>query len=272
LVLDSAMGTRLIERGLDLARDDPALWDVTRPEMVRECHILDAQAGSDAVYTNTFGAHRARLAQLGRESWFSQIHRRAVHLAREAVGSNRFVIGCLGPRAVIGASPSSISPIDSYREQAALLSALGVDGFVLETLDARQALRAIAALRGQTLLPIFVSSHRLPASSTPTADRWARAFAIRGADAIGWNCVSDLDQLRAAVGSMPMGLDLPLLVKPAGRDPKTGATMSPTQLADLAATLVPRGARLFGGCCGTTELHVAALRSAFGPSMLLGST
>jgi 5-methyltetrahydrofolate--homocysteine methyltransferase len=262
------MGTRLIERGLVVRNDDPSLWNVTRPETVRECHELDAQAGSDAVYTNTFGAHRARLAQLGREPWYVEIHRQAVLLARQAVGSSRFVIGCLGPRLVLGESPVSISPSVSYGEQAVLLSELGVDGFVLETHRMGSALRATGLLRRRTRLPIFVSSHQWPASTARAADRWARAFARRGADAIGWNCVLELDEVRAAVRSMPIGLSLPFLLKPAGGDPERGATISPAELADLATELLPFGARLFGGCCGTTEAHISALRAALGPSLL----
>src|SRR5215207_7751714 len=97
LVLDAAMGTRLIARGLDLSGDDPALWNLSHPEVVRELHTRDVAAGSDAVVTNTFGANRHWLARYGRAEEVAAINRRAVGLAREAAGPGRFVLGSIGP-------------------------------------------------------------------------------------------------------------------------------------------------------------------------------
>src|SRR3954453_4253877 len=76
LVLDAAMGTRLIARGLDLLGDDPALWNLSHPGVVRELHARDVAAGSDAVVTNTFGANRIWLARYGRAKDVAEINRR----------------------------------------------------------------------------------------------------------------------------------------------------------------------------------------------------
>src|SRR4051812_16772915 len=99
LVLDAAMGTRLIARGLDLTGDDPTLWNLSHPDEVRELHGRDVAAGSDAVVTNTFGANRNWLARYGRAGDVAAINRRAVGLARETVGPDRFVFGSIGPTA-----------------------------------------------------------------------------------------------------------------------------------------------------------------------------
>ena len=82
LILDAAMGTRLVARGLDLAHDDPAIWNLSHPEAVAEIHARDVAAGSDAVLTNTFGANRPWLARSGRDDRVEAINRRAVALAR----------------------------------------------------------------------------------------------------------------------------------------------------------------------------------------------
>ena len=135
LVLDAAMGTRLIARGLDLSGDDPSLWNLSHPEVVRELHARDVAAGSDAVVTNTFGANRHWLARYGRAGEVAAINRRAVELAREAAGPGRFVLGSIGPTAseVPGAA----------REQAEALAGSGVDALLFETHTLEQAERAL---------------------------------------------------------------------------------------------------------------------------------
>src|SRR5829696_8699488 len=91
LLLDAAMGTRLMARGLDLAHDDPCLWNLDRPDEVLDIHRRDLRAGSDAVLTNTFGANRLSLRRLGRSDQVAAINHRAVELARQAAGPDRLV-------------------------------------------------------------------------------------------------------------------------------------------------------------------------------------
>ena len=97
LVLDAGMGTRLLERGLDLGTDDPAIWCLSHPDEVVGIHRRDVASGSDALLTNTFGANRSRLARFGQVSEVARINRAAVELARNAAGEDRFVIGSIGP-------------------------------------------------------------------------------------------------------------------------------------------------------------------------------
>ena len=92
LVLDAGMGTRLLEAGLDLQIDDPTLWCLSHPEKVVAIHRRDVASGAQAILTNTFGANRAWLARFGQVGNLGPINRRAVHLARTAAGSNRFVL------------------------------------------------------------------------------------------------------------------------------------------------------------------------------------
>lgn len=248
VLLDAAMGTRLIARGLDLARDDPAGWVVDRPAEVLEIHRQDVRAGADAVLTATFGANRAWLARYGLADRAALLNRRAVGLARLAVGPDGFVLGSIGPTA-------SDDP-DALREQAGALVGSGVDAFLLETHRLDQALRALAilALDGP---PVLASLFDWP---DPVAGS-ARALADAGAAAIGTNCRVGMAPALRLARSLRAACDLPILVKPsaglAGSDPET-----PESFAAAVPELLGLGVRLIGGCCGTTAAHVAALRTA----------
>jgi methionine synthase I (cobalamin-dependent) len=266
LLLDAGMGTRLIARGLQIAHDDPVLWNLSQPGAVLNCHTDDVHAGADAVYTNTFGAHRSRVAarkDLGR---FDEVHKRAVELARRAAGPDRFVIGCLGPRDRSSGESASSQAAVGYAEEAAILSECGVDALVLETHEGGPALGALGILRQHSRLPVFVSLHDWPTGNSRRA--LAKALAQAGADAIGCNCVTDLERLVRLVHDLHDAVDLPLLVKPAGSNPRTNQSVAPADFARYVPDLVRQSVRLFGGCCGSTSEHIAALRRALGASVL----
>ncbi len=247
------MGTRLIARGLTLDRDDPCLWNLSHPDDVLDIHRRDVAAGADALLTNTFGANRVWLARFGRAGDVPAILRRAVALAREAAGPDRFVVGCLGPTAI--GDPAA------YRDAAAVLVAEGVDALILETHTAEDARRGLERLRETFELPILVSI--VGGWNGENSDSFPR-----GASAVGINCeplevvIERLGTLRSAIGG-----DLPFLSKPGGGLPGEPPT-SPLAFAASVPALRASGVRLFGGCCGTTEAHVAALRSAIGTSIL----
>src|SRR5262249_34661666 len=158
LLLDAAVGTRLIASGLDLRDDDPALWNLSHSEAVADLHLRDAEAGSDAVLTNTFGANRAWLDRFGQADRVLAINRAAVSLARGAVRPGRCALGSLGP--------SAAGRPDALREQAEILATAAVDALFLETLSFQEAIdHALPALRGLAGPP--------------------RLVALRDADAIG---------------------------------------------------------------------------------------
>src|SRR5262249_8351391 len=100
LVLDAALGTRLIAQGLRIEDDDPCLWNVTRPSAVLAIHRRDIAAGAEALLTNTLGANRHALARLRRRTPDPAVlNRAAVVLARRAAVHGVFVIGSIGPTA-----------------------------------------------------------------------------------------------------------------------------------------------------------------------------
>ncbi|MEO6812215.1 MAG: homocysteine S-methyltransferase family protein [Isosphaeraceae bacterium] len=249
LLLDAAMGTRLIARGLVLGHDDPCLWNLDRPDEVLGVHRLDVEAGADAVLTNTFGANRNMLVHYGREHDLIPINRDAVALAREAAGLDRFVIGCIGPMANQALNDSG--------EQAAILIDAGVDALVFETHDVSEALRALAAPLGGHSIVRLVSLR----GETPPTPLDVQELIHQGARAIGTNCLLGVGPTSLWLERLPTLADFPLIVKPSA-----GLPGEPMEQPEAFAEAVPRwlalGVRLIGGCCGTTEAHVAALRAA----------
>jgi methionine synthase I (cobalamin-dependent) len=242
LLLDAGMGTRLIAAAVDVRGYEAAL----RPDLVVDIHARDVAAGSDALLTSTFGANAGWLGRSRHAEEIAAINRRAVNLAREAAGPDRFLLGSIGPTAG-----------DSARKQAAILAAEDVDGLILETHRSDGALAGLARIRRDVGLPILVS---LFAFDEPVADA-ARRLVDAGADVVGVNCVRP-DRALGWIAELSEAIpSTPLLWKPAASHPE-GPSVAPSDLAADVPALLRHGVRLLGGCCGATEAHVAALRSA----------
>lgn len=244
-MLDAGVGTRLVALGLRLDCDDPALWNRTDPDAVAAMHALDLAAGADAVLTNTFGAHRLWLARWGLAGEAPALNRRACQLARAAAGPGRYVLGAIGPAGV--GDPAGL------REQAEALVEGGVDALVFETQRAGEIVTALAAVGLSRGVPVVVSLFDWP---DPVGEV-VRRLEDLGVSALGVNCVG-LDAAGDAADRLGRATRLPLWVKPS-----SGPPGGPTEGADAFAAAVPAflasGARFLGGCCGTTEAHVAAI-------------
>jgi 5-methyltetrahydrofolate--homocysteine methyltransferase len=236
LVLDAAMGTRLIDRGLDLRSEDPALWNLSNPDSIGSIHRADIAAGADAVVTNTFGANRVWLARYGREADVTAINRQAVAIARDAAGPDRFLLGSIGPTAA--RLPGA------YREQAEALA--GVDALLLETHTLAETLVGLSEI-GTGGPPIIASLFRWD-----SIDEFPRLIDL-GASVVGANCMT-LEAGQRLAEVIHATCPVPLLVKPSG--------MSPAELAGAVPNMLRCGVRMIGGCCGTVDAHVAAIRSA----------
>ncbi len=248
-LLDAALGTRLISRGLDPARDDPALWNLDHPEQVATIHRLDVDAGAEAILTNTFGANRVWLARFGRARDVVLINQAAAAIARQAAGVGRLVVGDLGPTAG-----------ESIIEQAELLVAAGVDALALETFAADNALETLGHLMPRLSVPIVVSLTAWPAAASDLVHR----FENLGATAIGLNCVPITVAVEVAARLRAV-TTLPLFIKPAGAVP--GRPDDDSAVFEAAARDLAAFAPIWlGGCCGSDERHIAAIRRAWYPS------
>jgi methionine synthase I (cobalamin-dependent) len=253
LILDAAMGTRLCARGLELRSDDPSLWNLTHPDDVLDVHRCDVAAGSQVLFTNTFGANASWLANFGRSLAVEVINRRAAALARQAAGPERFVVGSIGPTAAERSGAAF--------EQAAVLVDAGVDALVFETYrgeTAERVLREVRAFRGgSTPLMVSLWEWREPLEST------ARRLLELGAAVLGMNCQQGMDAARTFSERLAQVVSCPLLVKPSASGPSRPASgSSPASFAAAVPRLLERNVRLLGGCCGTTEAQIAALAAA----------
>jgi 5-methyltetrahydrofolate--homocysteine methyltransferase len=251
IVLDAALGTRLVAEGLDLDREDPALWNLTHPERVLAIHRADVAAGANALLTNTFGASSAWLGRYGAARAVATINRRAVALARLAGGRDCFVLGDIGPAAAAEAR--------SAASQAALLFEAGVDGLLFETFRAPALLAVLGEVRRTVSgsIPLLASLCEWPLPPEETARRLLEA----GAAVLGSNCCPGMRLAQAFAARLHRAVSCPLLVKPSATPSGQGRS-SPAAFAAAVPGLLRNGVRLLGGCCGTTDQHVAALASA----------
>jgi methionine synthase I (cobalamin-dependent)/5,10-methylenetetrahydrofolate reductase len=279
LLSDGAMGTALYSRGVPLDACFDVL-NVNEPKLPQAIHAEYISAGADCIQTNTFGANRFKLAVHGLAGTVREINLRGAKLARdvrESMGRDVFVLGSMGPLGKYLAPLGSIEPEEAraaFGEQAEGLLEGGVDGFIVETMsDLVEARLAVEAIRALTDLPIL-ATFAFTEEGVTFLGRGASEVAtvLRGlpVQAIGANCSVGSSVLYDVLEVMaPEAGGLPLVIQPnAGLPSRVGERLmylsSPSYMADYAARMIAVGARMVGGCCGTTPQHIRAMREAVG--------
>jgi methionine synthase / methylenetetrahydrofolate reductase(NADPH) len=251
----------------------PEEANVRAPESVVTLHTSFIRAGADLIETNTFGANRRKLSQLYLEDEFERINGAGVKLAREArevAGRDIFVAGSIGPLGDLAVPPAKRTEL--FAEQAALLDGRGIDLFMVETFyDLDELEAAIEAVRGVSSLPIVATLTFDEGAETlagvTAADAAARLRPL-GLAAIGANHGAGLHAALAALEAMGSDGGPPLAALPnVGLASLSGGRViyphaTPEYFAEFAAHARELGARLIGGCCGTTPLEIAAIASA----------
>lgn len=285
LLFDGAMGTMLYEAGRSLDECLDAL-NLSHPDIVSAVYRAYINAGADVIETNTFGANRIRLGQHGFADKVRDIAFRGVKLAREEreiSGKSVMIAGSIGP------TGRTIAPIgtltaqqarDAFTEQIEALLEAGVDLLVMETMGSLDEMAAaLDAADACTDLPIvslmtFAEDGRTLSGHDPR--EVVATLAERNVAAIGANCsvgpqrlLRVIDRMRAATGDLD---DPPALaaIPNAGWPTIIGSRLiyrsSPEYFATFATDAISRGARIVGGCCGTTSEHIAAMRVAIDTS------
>ena len=271
------MGTLLYGRGVsaDACFD---ILNLDNPRLVGKLHAEYLAAGADCIETNTFGANRFKLSTYAHDADVREINRRGVRVARdtrESAGRDVFVLGSMGPLGRYLAPLGVITPeeaLAAFREQAEGLLEGGVDAFIVETFsDLVEIELAIRAIRSITDLPIvaqMVFADEAVTFGGRSPVEVARALRDLGVDALGANCSVGSSTLYEVLQHMiGEAAGLPVAIQPnAGLPTRIGERLmylsSPQYMADYAARMVQTGARLVGGCCGTTPQHIAAMREA----------
>ncbi len=270
VLADGALGTFFYEKGVDFGTKTDLL-NITDPDLVYSVHEEYIRAGSQVIETNTFGAGRFRLSELGSNISVDQINFEGARLASKAAGREIFVAGSVGPSGVdFPLDTDEYSPgllKDAFRQQMSALLEGGADFFILETftyLD--ELLLAIEAARGLDQSVPIVAQMLFPAhGKTPLgldAVDCALAAREKGCDVFGSNCGRGVKAMLQAVerlseirGRMPISA-FPNAGIPEVIDCRMVYSTPPSYMAEKVEEMVKAGVRLVGGCCGTTPAHI----------------
>ncbi len=272
LVADGATGTNYQARGLERGCA-PEQWLYEYPDRVTQLHRDFILAGSNVILTNTFGATAARLAHAGLEHDAAAVNRRAVELARRAMQGERvWLAGSLGPSGQLLEPFGTMTHAEAVAQFAAQAQALadgGVDLLIIETqFDLGEATAAFQGARSVTNLPIIVSFSFDMGANTMMglgAAQVAQAATDMGADMVGVNCGRSLDENLSNLQEMRAATHLPLWMKPNAGLPRMTDDdvaiydVTPEMMGDAAARWLAAGARIVGGCCGTSPQHLQAI-------------
>src|SRR5437867_12531111 len=269
IVGDGGMGALLSAAVPRLRTPEEA--NLRAPDAVVSLHVSFINAGADLIETNTFGANRRKLSHHFLEDDLEQINSAGVKLARDArevTGRDVFIAGSIGP---LGEPATSRVRRDLFAEQAAVRDGRGVDLFMIETfyeldeaVDAIEAARTVSSLPIVALLTFDESAETL--AGVTAAEAAARLMKLDVA-AVGANHGAGL--LAALAALEQMGKDgKPLAALPnVGLASLTGGRViyphaTPEYFAEFAAHARDLGARVIGGCCGTTPAEISAIRAA----------
>ncbi|HUQ79933.1 MAG TPA: bifunctional homocysteine S-methyltransferase/methylenetetrahydrofolate reductase [Gemmatimonadaceae bacterium] len=277
VVFDGAMGTMLYAKGVFINQCYDEL-NLKAPDLVREVHAAYAKCGAEVLETNTFGANRVKLSQYGLESQVTDINRAAARIARDVAGDDHLVAGAVGPLGVRIEPYGPTSVDDAYQafhEQMAALKAGGVDCFLLETFgDLAEIAQAVRAARAvDPRIPVIAQMTIGVDGRTSygaSAEDLARALDTLEVDVIGLNCSVGPQAILEAIEKMAAVTSKKLSAQPNAGMPRDvgGRSMymaSPEYMASYARHLIHAGAKIVGGCCGTTPDHIRSIVSGVRP-------
>ena len=272
VILDGATGTELHSLGMPDGIA-PELFSIQNPQAIKSVHRGYLDAGSDIVYTCTFGANRHKLASYGVSDSYD-LNRRLAVIAREAAGRRGLVAGDMGPTGRFVEPFGDLGFEDAvrcYKEQARGLLDGGVDLFVIETMiDLQETRAALVAVKEITdkfvICSMTFDAAGRTLNGTDTISALVTLQAL-GADAVGCNCSTGPKEMIPLIRQMKPYAKVPLVAKPnAGlprlEDGRTVFDMSPEEFSGYSKAFVDAGANFLGGCCGTTPGHIKMLRES----------
>lgn len=265
--LDGAMGTQLQLKGLQPG-EVPELWNLTRPKDVQDIHASYFAAGSDIVYSNTFGASPAKYHG---DAPLKDVIAAAIANAKAAAPAGKFVALDVGPTGRLLKPAGDFefdAAYDSFAEQIRLGTEAGADLITIETINDTYELKAaLLAAKENSNLPVIATVSLSEDGKLLTGgdvDCVAALFDALKPDACGFNCGLGPDKLLPFVKRLAERVSIPIVVKanagmPRVVDGKTHFDVGPEAFAKDIASCVEAGASIVGGCCGTTPDHIRAV-------------
>ncbi len=278
-LLDGAMGTQLMARGVEVGKCNDSL-NTRSPWIIFDIHTAYLKAGCDAIITNTLSANKITLARHGLSDRVVEINQAGARIARQATGSKKYVLGDIGPS---GDFLEPLGPLkadelrDAFAGQVEALLAGGVDGFIIETVTAiEEAIIAVEAAKSAGKgLPVLVSmsfdkvGDGFKTMMGTSVEIAAAKIVPLGIEAFGFNCgTASLDEYvelaRACVTAVrALSNDVAICAEPNAGKPelvgdKTVYKVSADDFASAAEKMYSAGANIIGGCCGTSPEHIEA--------------
>jgi homocysteine S-methyltransferase len=273
ILFDGAMGTMLYGRGIFINQCYDNI-NISNPRLIKEIHSQYANAGADVLQTNTFGANRFKLTKHGLEESLEAINYQGAKIARDVAGDTLFVAGSMGPLGV------KIEPwgklgkdeaFEAFREQAEALINGGVDLIILETFsDLSEIEQAVRAVRSLSRLPI-IAEMTIDEYGNSLYGTATEAFTYRldqwEVDVLGLNCSVGPPPMMTALEKMVHVTRKPIIIQPNAGNPRVVDERnmylaSAEYMSEYAMRFIKGGARLVGGCCGTTPEYIKAMEKS----------
>ncbi len=267
LIGDGAMGTMLYQQGVFLNSCFEEA-NLNNPELVKNIHKKYIEAGADFIETNTFGANSFKLAKFGLQDKVEQVNTKAVELARQCAGSDCLVAGSIGPIGWQLTQYNEDKIFEAHKiffQQASALINAGVDFIILETFQNTQEI-CIAIDTILSKFDIAIAAHMTVDRGDETIFGEPVTAALepvckRNIAAIGLNCSVGPSDMLSSIEKIRKITDKPLSALPnAGMPRQVEGRMlymsTPEYMAEYAKRFFEKGARIIGGCCGTTPDHI----------------
>lgn len=277
VLTDGAMGTMLMDLGLEQG-DPPEEWNVVHPDRIMQVQRAYVDVGSQILLSNTFGGNPFRLTLHGLEDRVFELNKAGVEIARAAAADAPHMVVVAGD---IGPSGELLAPLgtrtfeelrDGFASQAEALAAGGADVIWIETMsDLDEVRAAVEGARSATSLPLVLTMTFDTRGRTMMGVTPAQALESLQAYeplALGANCGNGVGEIEGVITAMHEADPSQILVAKsnAGIPQVVGAEIvysgTPEVMAEYAVHIRELGARIIGGCCGTTPAHLAAMADA----------
>ena len=279
LLADGATGSNLFDVGL-MSGDAPELWNVEHPDRISALHQSFVDAGADIILTNSFGGTAYRLKLHHAESRVAELNEAAARLARQVADASGRMVAVAGSMGPTGEIMQPIGPLscelakEAFAEQARSLAAGGVDVLWLETMSSKEEVEAAVAGAATVGLPIvctlsFDTNGRTMMGISPSDFAGLEKTLVPRLAACGTNCGIGASEVVACIHNLAeaMGPEVVLVAKgncgiPQYVDGAICYNGTPELMSVYAKMALDAGARIIGGCCGTTAKHLRAMRDA----------